>query len=533
MDFYEFFAGAGTVRLGLGANWNCLFSNDFDTSKARAYRTNFGHDVLRCADIATLDTEDLPGRADLAWASFPCVDLSSAGVGAGISGMRSSVFWDFWRLMEGLCAQGHGPSVVVIENVPGLATSNGGTDIVHVCRALAGTGYRYGPLIVDAALFVPQSRPRLFIIAARDDVAIPRELRSNTPSPMWHPRPLRGLLEILERSEAARWVWWRLHRPPRRQIHLHDLIEEASEDAVWDDMSKTKRLLEMMSGRSRERIRHAQRAGTPVIGCAYRRIRSSGIGKIQVAEVRTDGLAGCLRMPTGGSSRQIVIRIEGDEIRSRLLSPREAARLMGIPDSYRLPSSFSHAYGLAADAVVVPAVRFLAQAIIEPLLRSNAGAAAAETQSRGKKVGRPRKHPDRVLTSAERSAAHRQRRALLGFGRMTVEVPNRERAAINAVASLIKWVHLHGRVGDARKRDALTRSLTRSLSPVLEHLGLCLTFNSPHLEVGYPRAGGSVAEFAARIADDDTGTAKKTATKKSGTRWLGVAKEPHTSTGRR
>ena len=78
-EFYEFFAGGGMARAGLGDAWRCLFANDFDPRKARAYADNWGASELRLADVATLRPADLPGRADLAWASFPCQDLSLAG----------------------------------------------------------------------------------------------------------------------------------------------------------------------------------------------------------------------------------------------------------------------------------------------------------------------------------------------------------------------------------------------------------------------------------------------------------------------
>ena len=116
-------------------------------------------------------------------------------------------------------------------------------------------------------------------------------------------------------------------------------------------------------------MREAKRRGGRVVGTAYRRTRRDETGrKVQRAEVRFDGIAGCLRTPAGGSSRQAIVVVHGGEVRSRLLSSRETARLMGLPDEYVLPESYNEAYHLTGDGVIVPAVRFLAHEIFEPVL---------------------------------------------------------------------------------------------------------------------------------------------------------------------
>ncbi|MDZ4363364.1 DNA cytosine methyltransferase, partial [Brevundimonas sp.] len=92
----------------------------------------------------------------------------------------------------------------------------------------------------------------------------------------------------------------------------------------------------------------------------------------QRAEVRFDGMAGCLRTPSGGSSRQSLLVIEAGIVRSRLISPRETARLMGLDDAYRLPAGSSQAYHLTGDGVVVPVVRHLARHLFEPILDQGA-----------------------------------------------------------------------------------------------------------------------------------------------------------------
>src|SRR5271157_4048460 len=135
--YYEFFAGGGMARAGLGAGWTCLFANDIDSKKAASYAANWGHEHLRVEDVSTLTAGDLPEQPDLAWASFPCQDLSLAGAGAGLKGARSGTFWPFWHLMQALQKEGRGPSLIVLENVCGALASHNGKDFAAIGAALA------------------------------------------------------------------------------------------------------------------------------------------------------------------------------------------------------------------------------------------------------------------------------------------------------------------------------------------------------------------------------------------------------------
>lgn len=367
-SFYEFFAGGGMARLGLGADWACLFANDFDPVKAAAYRDNFADAEAHFheGDVWKIDPSQLPGQADLAWASSPCQDFSLAGQRAGLEGGRSSAFFGFWRLMEALNAEGRAPRTIVIENVVGLLTSHGGKDFEALCQALADQGYRFGALEIDAAFFTPQSRPRVFVVASR---AAPSHLTGQGP---FHTRAVVQAQARLPEDLKAHWVWWRLPTPPARNSHL-DALLEPDEAVSWRDPADTGRLLELMTPAHRERLLAAAAEGRAV-GTVFRRTRNGE----QRAEVRLDGLAGCLRTPRGGSSRQSVVIAEGQDVRSRLLSPREGARLMGLPDSYRLPDRDTRALHVVGDGVVAPVVRWLADQLLEPLLKSPAAVLAAE-----------------------------------------------------------------------------------------------------------------------------------------------------------
>lgn len=367
LDFYEFFAGGGMARLGLGPAWNCSFANDFDSKKAAAYRLHHGQSAMQVGDIAALKTSDLKSQADLAWASFPCQDLSLAGQGRGLDGSRSGTFWSFWQLMDGLKRGGRLPSMIALENVCGAITSNQGRDFSELVRAVCDLGYRVGCLVIDAAHFVPQSRPRLFMLAVGPDVQLPADALRSDPSSLWHPRNLVEAKFMLPKPLQDKWLWWNLALPPERQNVFADLIEPEPHGVPWNSDDKTQALLASMSVLNREKVKAIQQAGRLRVGALYKRTR----GGVVRAEVRFDDIAGYLRTPSGGSSRQTILVVEGDSVRSRLLSAREAGRLMGLPEDYQLPKKYNDAYHLVGDGLVVPAVAHLADHLITPIARAN------------------------------------------------------------------------------------------------------------------------------------------------------------------
>ena len=373
-SFYEFFAGGGMARLGLGDGWDCAFANDFDPVKARAYRANFpdAADHFHEGDVWKLGTAHLPGQADLAWASSPCQDFSLAGARAGLAGGRSSAFFGFWRLVQGLNAEGRAPKTIVIENVVGLLTSHGGADFQALCQALADEGYHFGALEIDAARFVPQSRPRVFVVATK--ASPPIGLTGQSP---FHSRALIEAQGRLPAHLAVRWVWWSLPAPPARNTDLASLLEDDGVVA-WRSPAQTQALLDQMSPLHRRRFDVELAAKGQAIGAAYRRIRTENGVRVQRAEVRLDGLAGCLRTPAGGSSRQMLLVGDGAGLRSRLISPRESARLMGLPETYVLPPSANGALHVTGDGVAVPVVAWLSENLLRPLLADDFGGIAAE-----------------------------------------------------------------------------------------------------------------------------------------------------------
>ncbi len=356
------------ARIGLGPAWTCAFANDFDAVKADTYRANFadaeGH--FHQGDVFALEAAQIP-TADLAWASSPCQDFSLAGARAGLAGGKSSAFFGFWTLIKAMSAEGRAPPVIVIENVVGLLTSHHGDDFTALCGVLSEEGYRFGALEIDASAFVPQSRPRVFVVATR----LPTEGLEGTSG--FHSRAVREAAARLPDDLKERWIWWGAPSPPARNTDLAVVLEP--DDAVtWNPQDRTDALLALMADSHREAVERRIKSGERAVGAVFRRMR----GGDQRAEVRFDGVAGCLRTPRGGSSRQTLLVIENGQVRSRLVTPREGARLMGLPDSYLLPRSQTAGLQVIGDGVAVPAVRWLAQTLLEPLLDSKTASLAAE-----------------------------------------------------------------------------------------------------------------------------------------------------------
>lgn len=367
--YYEFFSGGGMARLGLQSNWTCIFANDFSSRKAKSYRENFppAHELIE-ADVFNLTSEDIPDKADLAWASFPCQDLSLAGYGRGLNGHRSGSLWGFWRIVEKLIAENRAPSLIVLENVAGAITANQGQDFQILLQVLIKAGYQVGPMVIDAQLFVPQSRPRLFIVASRRELTLPDAITQKYADDVWHPGSIQRAHRSMPSAIKDSWIWWQMPKPPPRANRLIDLIDENPEGVQWHKKEETQRLLSLMTPLHQKKIISVQRSGIRSVGAVYRRSRLENGRSTQRAEVRFDDISGCLRTSSGGSSRQFIITVHGEEIRSRLLSPREAARLMGIDDSYRLPTNYNEAYHLIGDGLVVPVVTWLSDHILVPAI---------------------------------------------------------------------------------------------------------------------------------------------------------------------
>jgi len=300
--------------------------------------------------------------------SFPCQDLSLAGNGAGLNGERSGTFWGFLKLIQNLRTDGRKPSMVILENVYGTLTSHKGKDFEAIVQSVAGEGYNFGAVVIDAVQFVPQSRPRVFIICIDENFTIPEAIINDHPSPALHPDKIISAYISLPKKVQSKWKWWRMPEPDQPLMTLEEIIEDEPQCIKWNTKEETQKILLMMTPLNRQKVIAAQETGQVKVGTIYKRTRDG----VQRSEVRFDGIAGCLRTPSGGSSRQSIIVVEGPQIRTRLISPREAARLMGLPETYVLPSKYNEAYHLIGDGVVVPVVAHIKQNVLHPIINANA-----------------------------------------------------------------------------------------------------------------------------------------------------------------
>ncbi|QDT69170.1 Modification methylase HhaI [Planctomycetes bacterium MalM25] len=368
----EFFAGVGLARMGLErAGWEIVFANDLDPAKQRMHDGHFGpspHYVLE--DIHRLDPADVPD-ALLAHASFPCTDLSLAGARKGLNAGQSSAFWGWVELLRGMGDRR--PPLVLIENVTGLLSSNGGADFRSLIEALNELGYAADAIMVDAAHFTPQSRPRLFVVGqniplppwGEGEMLAPVELEPSTVRPA-------KLVEEMRRSTDLDWALASLPEPPTYgEAPLGSILDSLPpDDEQWWNEERAEYLLNQMSEKHRETA-DAMIAGKGLShGTVFRRVRK---GK-SMAELRTDGLAGCLRTPKGGSGRQILFEAGRGEYRVRLLNADECARLMGA-DDYRVNVSLNQALFGFGDAVCVDAVAWVAEHRLNPVAERVVGGA--------------------------------------------------------------------------------------------------------------------------------------------------------------
>ncbi len=358
----EFFAGIGLIRIGLERQgWSISFANDNDPNKKIMYRDHFQdlNEHYRTDSIRDLSSDDIPPVL-MATASFPCNDLSLAGARRGLNNGHSSTFWAFTRLIEQM--EDQKPPIILIENVSGFLSSRKGGDFFSAVSELNRLGYSIDTLIIDASRFVPQSRIRLFLVGILSGDIDALGLREfNLEESELRPK---SLIHFISKNLKLDWNIRKLPPLPLRTLTLENILEDLPDDAPeWWSQDRTQYLHNQMSERHKKIVDNMLTGDEFSYGTVFRRMRNGR----SMAEIRTDGVAGCLRTPKGGSAKQILVKAGMGKFQARLLTPRECARLMGA-DDFVINVPRDQAFFGFGDAVCVPVIEWIAKHYLNPVV---------------------------------------------------------------------------------------------------------------------------------------------------------------------
>jgi DNA (cytosine-5)-methyltransferase 1 len=335
--FIDLFAGIGGFRLAFEARGGqCVFSSEWDKFARQTYADNFQLDPEEIAgDITLIDTDDIPEH-DLLVAGFPCQPFSLAGVSKKNSLGRAHGFDDptqgtlFFHIKRIL--QAHRPSTFVLENVKHLLSHDGGRTIKVITSALRDDlGYELHVNVIDGSRFVPQGRQRVILIGFAEessfswsDVVIPP-----------HGPTMSAVLHDADGPEPT------IEADGNRFFDHHLGVVQAKytlSPNLWDYLQ-----------------RYAEKHRAAGNGFGFGLVGPNDVARTLSARYHKDG-------------SEILVRQRSIP---RRLTPRECARLMGFPDSYRIPVSDTQAYRQFGNSVIVPALDSIASAVVPFIRYSN------------------------------------------------------------------------------------------------------------------------------------------------------------------
>lgn len=298
--FIDLFAGVGGIRLGFESiGGECVFSSEWDKFAQATYSANHGE--VPHGDITTISENDIPPH-DLLLAGFPCQPFSHAGLKKGFDDTRGTLFFDIARILKS-----KRPSVVLLENVKGFANHDKGNTFRVVKRTLEDLGYVVHNKVLNAKDFgVPQNRERIYIVAIRNNLKGADTYEFPT-APMTRTR----LGDILERNVDEKYT---------------------ISDKLW-------------AGHQRRLREH--------------RAKGNGFGYSLFTEESSYTSTISARYYKDGS--EILISQKGKN--PRKVTPREAARLQGFPESFEIPVSDAQAYRQFGNSVAVPVVTAIAESL--------------------------------------------------------------------------------------------------------------------------------------------------------------------------
>lgn len=307
LKIIDLYAGIGGIRLGFGKNkCNSVFSSEWDKFAQQTYEANFGEKPH--GDITLISEKNIP-KFDILLAGFPCQPFSQAGKKMGFSDIRGTAFFDIMRI-----ANHHKPKVLFLENVKHFKGHDKGRTLKTVLQNLEEAGYLINYQVLNAKDYgVPQNRERIYIIAFnKNKVGVKNFNKFEFPDKL---NKTVKLGDILERSVDKKYT---------------------ISDQIWESHQIRKK-------RNQEK------------GYGF------GYSLFDKNAEYTSTISA--RYYKDGSE----ILIKQNNKNPRKLTPREAARLQGFPDSFKIPVSDTQAYKQFGNSVAVPVIKSIAKNIIKSI----------------------------------------------------------------------------------------------------------------------------------------------------------------------
>lgn len=316
--FVDLFAGIGGLRKAMeGAGGRCVFTSEWDRFAQQTYLANFPDNRPVAGDIREVGADDVPMH-DVLVAGFPCQPFSIAGVSKKnalgrlhgfLDETQGTLFFDVLRIL-----MHHRPAAFLLENVKNLRNHDGGKTFAVIRRKLEDElGYSVHTQIIDAGHFVPQHRERIVMVGFRDPTGFSF---TDLALPPYGARRMRDILHPEDGSEAPEG-----HYTKGKGAKVSD--KYTLSDKLWTYLKDY---------------------------AAKHRAKGNGFG---YGLVGPDDIARTLSARYFKDGSEILVS-RGPRRNPRRLTPRECARLMGYPDSFRIPVSDTQAYRQFGNSVAVP-----------------------------------------------------------------------------------------------------------------------------------------------------------------------------------
>jgi DNA (cytosine-5)-methyltransferase 1 len=339
LTFIDLFAGIGGLRQAFESQGaRCVFTSEWNKFSQQTYLANYGQTHPVVGDITQIDEKAIPDH-DVLLAGFPCQPFSLAGVSKKNSLGRAHGFADetqgtlFFDVARILAEKR--PAAFLLENVKNLKSHDKGRTFDVIMRTLEGLGYRVYTKVIDAKHWTPQHRERVAIVGFRESTPFSWDLLA-MPS-----NAGLSISDILHKTDGT------------EPILAHDGDKYFSHKAqgVLDKYTLTDKLWAYLQNYA-----------------AKHREKGNGFGYGLVYPDKPNCIARTLSARYHKDGSEILV-YQGENKNPRRLTPRECARLMGYPDTFKIPVSDTQAYQQFGNSVVMPAFAAIAKAIM-PLIKA-------------------------------------------------------------------------------------------------------------------------------------------------------------------